>query len=240
MPDENDVQITRHKRTLESIRGTKGEADNVNKQSGSGVSDRDVENRNRVNGAYASRDAGTPGSDTTGTAGSAKNSGPSKRTSQGTGPSNGPSVNTTKSDGANSRRFEELGGDRAGFSFRLKNPFNRGDKSKTSDRLFTQEEAEEAYDRLYAVYYQGSGIIDDILEIVVKDHEPVTIWQVSPEECDNLVSMHLSRATVDKEAARSARQLLAMYDRLYRYMIAGPRVKATYTHIKEHGGLSFR
>jgi hypothetical protein len=93
---------------------------------------------------------------------------------------------------------------------------------------------------LYDIYFRGSGLLDDILEIIVKDHEPVTIWQLDEDEAAMLTEMHLQRATYDKRAAESAHQLLALYDRLYMYLLAGPRAKLTYSHIKEHGGLSFK
>jgi hypothetical protein len=119
--------------------------------------------------------------------------------------------------------------------FQLKMPF-----SKTSDRLFTQSEAEDELARLTEIYFRGSGLLDDILEIIVKDHEPVQIWQLGTDEAEQLAFMHLERAKRDKEAARSARKLLEIYDRLYLWMIVIPRVQATGRHVKEHKGLSFK
>jgi hypothetical protein len=119
--------------------------------------------------------------------------------------------------------------------FQLKMPFG-----KTSDRLFTQTEADDELARLTEIYFRGSGLLDDVLEIIVKDHEPVQIWQLGQDEAEQLAFMHLERAKRDKEAARSARKLLEIYDRLYLWMIVVPRVQATGRHIKEHKGLGFR
>jgi hypothetical protein len=119
--------------------------------------------------------------------------------------------------------------------FQLKMPFG-----KTSDRLFTQAEADDELTRLTEIYFRGSGLLDDVLEIIVKDHEPVQIWQLGQDEAEQLAFMHLERAKRDKEAARSARKLLEIYDRLYLWMIVVPRVQATGRHVKEHKGLGFR
>ena len=113
---------------------------------------------------------------------------------------------------------------------------NKGEPAK----LFTKEEAEFEYDRMYEIYFRGSGLLDDILEIIVKGHEAVEIWQLDPDEAEMLAKMHLQRATHDRKAAASARQLLALYDRLYFWILFAPRAKLTATHIKSKGGLSFR
>lgn len=122
--------------------------------------------------------------------------------------------------------------------FQLRNPFNVGEKEPP--KLFTKAEAELEIDRMTEIYFHGSGILDDILEIVVKDHEEVQIWQLEQTEAQMLAKMHLARAQVDKGAAISARKLLGLYDRLILWMLAVPRVKATVSHIGEHGGLSFK
>lgn len=127
--------------------------------------------------------------------------------------------------------------------FALKIPFleKRQDDGKPEKvKLFSKEEVKADLEKLTEVYRRGSGLLDDILEIIVKDHEPVQIWQLDEEEAETLAGMHLEQARFDEGAARSARKLLSMYDRLYRYIIAGPRMKATVSHVKEHGGFSFR
>lgn len=125
--------------------------------------------------------------------------------------------------------------------FSLKIPFvGKKDEKPARVKLFSKQEAEEELERLTDVYRRGSGLLDDLLEIIVKDHEPVQIWQLDDEEAMTLAAMHLERARTDEEAARSARKLLEIYDRLYRYLLVGPRMKATFSHVKEHGGLSFR
>jgi hypothetical protein len=126
--------------------------------------------------------------------------------------------------------------DKAKVNFQLKNPFNFKDTTKKPIKLFTQTEAKLEHDRLVDIYFRGSSLIDDMLEIVVKDHEPVQIWQLDETEAEMLAELHLARAQVNEESARSARQLLAIYDRLYVWILAMPRLKATHTHIEAHGG----
>jgi len=126
--------------------------------------------------------------------------------------------------------------DKAKINFQLKNPFNFKDTTKKPIKLFTQTEAKLEHDRLVDIYFRGSSLIDDMLEIVVKDHEPVSIWQLDETEAEMLAELHLARAQVNEESARSARQLLAIYDRLYVWILAMPRLKATHTHVQEHGG----
>jgi hypothetical protein len=122
------------------------------------------------------------------------------------------------------------------INFQLKNPFNFKDTTKKPIKLFTQTEAKLEHDRLVDIYFRGSSLIDDMLEIVVKDHEPVSIWQLDETEAEMLAELHLARAQVNEESARSARQLLAIYDRLYVWILAMPRLKATHNHVQEHGG----
>lgn len=123
--------------------------------------------------------------------------------------------------------------------FHWKLPFGKSE-SRAKIKLFTAKEAEEELERLTEVYWRGSGLLDDLLEIVVKDHEPVTIWQLDQEEAGTLAAMHLERAKTNEESARSARKLLEIYDRLYLYLLIGPRAKATFSHVKAHGGFSFK
>lgn len=90
------------------------------------------------------------------------------------------------------------------------------------------------------IYTQGSGLLDNILEIVVRGHEKVQIWQLDESEAEMLASMHLEKAKKDIQAARSARLLLSIYDRLFTIMLIAPRAMRTAQHIKESGGLSFK
>jgi hypothetical protein len=124
--------------------------------------------------------------------------------------------------------------------FQLKNPFNFKEASKEPAKLFTDKEVKLEHDRLVDVYFRGSSLLDDMLEIIVKDHEPVEIWQLEESEAEMLAELHLSRAQVNEQSARSARQLLAIYDRLYMYLLIGPRMVQTSKHIQEHKGLSFK
>lgn len=122
--------------------------------------------------------------------------------------------------------------------FQLRNPFKSSASEPTA--LFSKEEAAAETERLTEIYFRGSGLLDDILEITVKGHEPVVIWQLEEDEAGTLAEMHLARARYDKRSAASARQLLALYDRLYFWLLVGPRAKLTYAHVKEQGGFSFR
>lgn len=94
--------------------------------------------------------------------------------------------------------------------------------------------------RMTFIYSKMFELGDDVLEIIVRDHEPVQIWAISDEEAEMLADAHLKRAQHDVQAARSARKLLEIYDRLYFYMIILPRTKATVTHVSKHKGLSFK
>lgn len=126
-----------------------------------------------------------------------------------------------------------------GPQFNLKLPFMKR-TGQINDKLFSDKEADAELERMKDIYFRGSGLLDDVLEIIVKDHESVQIWQLSEEEAETLAGMHLERAKKDKAAARSARKLLEIYDRLYFWMIVAPRVKATGSHIARHKGLGFR
>jgi DNA-binding TFAR19-related protein (PDSD5 family) len=126
-------------------------------------------------------------------------------------------------------------------AFNLKGLLGRtADTAVEKVKLLTKQEAEDAEEKLIELYQRGSALLDDLLEIIVRDHEPVTIWALTDEEAKTLASMHLERAKIDIGAARSVRKLLEIYDRIYMYMLFGPKVIATGKHINEHKGLSFR
>lgn len=124
--------------------------------------------------------------------------------------------------------------------FAIKNPLKFGAKEPEKVKLFSEKEAKEELERLIYIYVKGSGLLDDLLEIVVKGHEPVQIWQLDEGEAEMLAQMHLDKAKKDQAAARSARALLSIYDRLFTIMMLGPRIMASGQHIKTHGGLSFK
>lgn len=131
-------------------------------------------------------------------------------------------------------------GKRPAVSFGLRLPGMSKKNDPEKSRLFSNKEADAELEKMTYIYQQGASLIDDLLEVIVKDHEPVQIWALSDEEADMLAEMHLEKAKTDPGAARSARVLLALYDRIYRWMIALPRLKASGSHIKKHGGLSFK
>lgn len=130
--------------------------------------------------------------------------------------------------------------DPATSRFNIKNPLKLLDREPDKVKLFTNKEAEIEQERLSYIYFKASGLIDDLLEIIVKGHEPVSIWQIDEGEADMLASLHLEKAKIDQNAARSARVLLSIYDRLFTIMLVGPRLGATGQHVKSHGGLSFK
>ena len=113
-------------------------------------------------------------------------------------------------------------------------------KKETPAKVFTEKEAKDHLEKLVFVYQRGSSLLDDILEIIVKGHEKVEIWALSEEEATILATSHVERAKKDATAARSARTLVNIYDRMYLFMLVGPRVMATGQHIKGHGGISFK
>lgn len=127
---------------------------------------------------------------------------------------------------------------RASFSLKLPGMKKNPDPEKA--KLFSNKEADAELEKMTLIYQQGASLLDDLLEVIVKDHEPVSIWELSDEEAEMLAEMHLEKAKTDPGAARSARVMLALYDRMYRWMIALPRLKASGSHIKKHGGLSFK
>jgi hypothetical protein len=127
--------------------------------------------------------------------------------------------------------------------FALKLPFlekRHGEGKPEKVKLFSNKEAEEKLEKFTDIYRRGSGLLDDILEIVTKDHEPVAIWQLDEEDAATMAAMHLERAKFDEGAARSARKLEEIHDRFFFWWLIGPRMKASYSYVKEHGGISFR
>lgn len=111
---------------------------------------------------------------------------------------------------------------------------------KEEVKLITKTEVDELVTNLAYIYRNGSGLLDDILEIVVMGHEEVEIWQLDDDEAETLARMHLEKGRVDKQAAASARKLLSIYDKLFFIMLLGPRAAKTVSHVKEAGGFSFK
>lgn len=128
--------------------------------------------------------------------------------------------------------------------FQLKNPLSHkggGEQKPERDiKLITSGEEKEFLKDLTYIYMNGSGLLDDLLEIIVKGHESVTIWQLEESEAEMLAQMHLSRGRVDKAAAASARKLVEIHDKLFFIMMLSPRVMATGKHVIEHNGVSFK
>ena|SRR5579859_3612852 len=241
MADENDVQITKQKRLLEELRsehGNKGYADSPGISNGHAESrdDGDRQNARTTSGSYQ----GTTGR----TEGARANNGTSEGLHEGIRPANGTDEYTTKSAGVSNRRRKEDVKPPAPPvppQFTLKNPFAKlPGKDKEPIRLFSKTEAEQEAERMTEIYLRGSALLDDVLEIVVKDHEPVAIWQLDDSEAAMLATLHLERATKDVGAARSARKLLEIYDKIFFWLVVGPRIKATVDHTVAHKGFSFK
>ena len=230
MPDDNDVKIDKNRRLLKSVLSERKDEPDVNEQSGTGVSSGYAASRDNGNRQDEGRTVASDRATEEGTGRTAQVGGTSPGVREGVRPPDRPRIYSDKSTDTRGGRGEKT------VKFELKSPFKKGEPAK----LFTKDEIELQYDKMFDIYFRGSGLLDDILEICVKGHEPVQIWQLDEEEAETLAKMHLSRATHDKRAAASARQLLALYDRLYLWLLVGPRAKMTYTHVREHGGLSFR
>jgi hypothetical protein len=121
-----------------------------------------------------------------------------------------------------------------GFNFNLK----KGNAEPV--KLLSKSEAEEAREALIYVYQKGSSLIDDLVEIITVGHEPVNIWALSEDEASVFAEAHLKKAQKDKNAARSARMLLRIHDKLFLTQYVATRAIATHRHIKTQGGLSFK
>ncbi len=127
-----------------------------------------------------------------------------------------------------------------GAKFALKSPFPVKKGPSEPVKLLSKTEAEDARESLIDLFCKGSSLLDDVLEIVVKGHEPVKIWEMDEDEAALFVEAHLKRAQKEQDAARVARKLLQIYDKLFTFQYLWSRSKATFTHVKDHGGLSFR
>lgn len=124
----------------------------------------------------------------------------------------------------------------ADSEIRIKNVTQNNAEAK----LLTKEEAETNKDRLIFLYMKGTELLDDFLEVIVRDHEAVKIWAMDKDEAEMFAEMQLERARKDKGAARTVRILLKIYERWNLLLYAAPRSKASWSHIREHKGLSFR
>lgn len=107
-------------------------------------------------------------------------------------------------------------------------------------KVFTKAEAEEKQEKLTYVFMQGSSLLDNVLEIVVKGHEKVEIWKLDESEAQMLALSMLEAAKKDRVIAKQVRTIVGLYDKMYLVMLAGPRVINTGRHIKKQGGFSIR
>jgi hypothetical protein len=231
--DEDAVNITRHKHILEDIR-------NGDEQSGSGVGDGHAESghdgdRQDERGTVTS-DSGTGER----TQGAGQGNGTSSGLREGVRPPLPKNVNpvarTRHRKPKEAERVEEKPA-----PTRLRLPFlEKSQDKKTPVKLFTREEAEAEQERMAEIYSKLFDFGDDVLEIIVRDHESVEIWHITDEQAETLARNHLNQARTNVEAARSARKLLEIYDRLYFYSVMIPRVVKTSNHIAEHKGVSFK
>jgi hypothetical protein len=234
MPDENDVNITKHKRLLEGIR-------NGGEDRSTGISFGHAESGNDSD----RQDEGRTVTSDTGVGGGAE------RTGQGNGVASGlregirpsvkPDVNATKSTRKRRRAIEAVVEEKKPAPTRIRLPFlEKSQDKKTPVKLFSVEEAAAEQEHMTEIYSKLFDFGDDVLEIIVRDHEPVEIWHITDEQAATLAHNHLNQARTNVEAARSARKLLEIYDRLYFYSVMIPRVVKTSNHVAEHKGLSFK
>ena len=125
--------------------------------------------------------------------------------------------------------------------FHLRNPIKLpGGKPPEPVKLLSKTEADDARESLIDLVCKLSSLPDDFLEIVVRGHEEVTIWEMDIDEAALWVDGHLKRAQKEQDAARTVRVLLGIYDRFFTIQYLWSRSKRTVDHIKDHGGLSFR
>ena len=123
------------------------------------------------------------------------------------------------------------------LKFRFKSMF--AGNSKEPVKLFTKAQAEGALEDLAAIYTKGTSLLDDILEIIVNDHEKVQIWE-DEDTARMLAAMHLQAAQKSMDAARVAYALLKLKDKMFIGIYLLTRSKATHAHVVAHGGFSFK
>jgi hypothetical protein len=121
--------------------------------------------------------------------------------------------------------------------FNLKGLF--AGNAKEPVKLFTKTQAENALEDMVAVYTKITSLGDDLLEIIVNDHEPVQIWE-DEDTARMFATMHLQAAQKSVEAARVAYALLRLKDKFFIGMYFLTRMKASHAHIVAHGGFSFK
>jgi hypothetical protein len=113
-------------------------------------------------------------------------------------------------------------------------------KDYSDVKLLTNADAVEKREKLIDLYIRGSSFIDKALQIIVKGHEEVHIWELSEFEAGMLVDLQLEKAKKDKAAAALVNQLVDIHERLFIFSLASGRVVATGVHVASKGGLGFR
>lgn len=224
MPDVDEVTIERNKRELEKIRSERrgGESN------GDGGL---TEDRIGSLGADAGRNTYTAPGDARGTQGTGEIDGPAKGNGKRVRPADRKNVNTAKSAEHPDPEVRE----------RVKRPFWQAQEKPPVQLLSDKEvQDDEQKAHLMVVYMFLWSLPDYVLEIIVKDHEEVQIWQLAEVEAEELAETKLRLAKTDKDTAREVRALLSVYDRMFYYTLILPRLLATGKHIKEHEGLSLR
>ena len=110
----------------------------------------------------------------------------------------------------------------------------------SSTATISEAEAAEMRPRLIDIYIKVSGLADDALIAVVKDHEYVRIWAMSEIEAEAFVDARLARARVQRKEAKQLRDLDAVYERIMMISYIWPRLLRTGEYIQEHKGFSLR
>lgn len=113
-------------------------------------------------------------------------------------------------------------------------------KDYSDVKLITIAEAVEAREKLIDLYIRGSSFIDKALQIVVKGHEEVHIWELSEFEAGMLADMQLEKAKKDKEAAALVHRLVEIHEKIFIFTLASGRLVGSGIHIAKSGGLGFR
>lgn len=232
--DENDVNITRHKKILEGIRNG-GQDDG---RSGVGIghaeSSDDFPRPNEGSTDQGSR-TGERSSQ-----GTLAGSGTAQGLHSGARPPQPKDEHTTpRPRHRKPKEVERVEEKPTQARFRIPFLDHKPDQKKAV-RLFSKEEAEASLEQLTEVYKKFFSACDEGLEICVKGHEEVEIWAATDAQAETFARRHLAHARFREEAARSARALMDASDDIEIIQFLVPRFMKTYFHIREHGGLSFK
>lgn len=224
MPELDEVTLQHNTRELERVREEKQRGE-------SGSNGRYPEDRAGGGGEDEGRIQGSTGTTERTEQRDSETPRPAKGHGKRVRPTDGSGIDATKSNGTDDTKTGKP----------VKRQFWQG-KEQPPVQLLSEKESQddEQLEHLMAVYMFLWSLPDYALEIFVKDHEEVQIWQLATAEAEELANAKLRLAKTDRDAAREVRSLLSMYDRMLNYTLSLPRMIATGRHIKEHEGFSFK